>query len=111
MTRLRRALVVVAGGLLLVLTGGASVVTAADGGPPDDGEPAISGNELTRATKAALAGTGGGRVTDTEVADEETYYEVEVTLEDGREVDVQLDTSFHVVDRKADGEHPDEGTP
>ncbi len=29
--------------------------------------------------------------------DEESYYEVEVTLESGEQVDVQLDESFQVV--------------
>lgn len=38
-----------------------------------------------------------GRVTDTEVGDEESYYEIEVTLDDGRQVDVQLDEWFDVV--------------
>ena len=52
----------------------------------------------------ALAATGGGRVTGTEVGDEESYYEVEVTLDDGSQVDVQLDESFHVVGRAADHE-------
>ena len=50
-----------------------------------------------QAKAAALAHTHEGRVTATEVGDEESYYEVEVTLEDGSEVDVQLDQSFSVV--------------
>jgi hypothetical protein len=36
-------------------------------------------------------------VTDTEVGDEESYYEVEVTRDDGSQVDVQLDRDFNVV--------------
>jgi hypothetical protein len=43
-------------------------------------------------------------VTGTEVGDEESYYEVEVTLDDGRQVDVQLDESFAVVSSAADVE-------
>ena len=35
--------------------------------------------------------TGEGKVTETEVGDEESYYEVEITLDDGSQVDVQLD--------------------
>ncbi len=107
MTRVRRTIVVATGSVLLVLTGGASVVTAADGSLRDDAEPAISGDALTRASQAALAVTGGGRVTDTEVGDEDSYYEVEVTLDDGHKVDVQLDTSFHEVGTSSDVEHPD----
>jgi hypothetical protein len=41
--------------------------------------------------------TGAGRVTGTETGDEDSYYEVEVTLPDGRQVDVQLDESFALV--------------
>jgi uncharacterized membrane protein YkoI len=43
-------------------------------------------------------------VTETEVDDEESYYEVEVTLDDGSQVDVQLDRSFNVVGSSADHE-------
>ncbi len=53
---------------------------------------------------AALAHTGEGRVTETEVGDEESLYEVEVTLNDGSQVDVQLDENFAVVGSKADVE-------
>jgi hypothetical protein len=41
-------------------------------------------------------------VTDTEVGDEESYYEIEVTRDDGSQVDVQLDRSFQVVGDEAD---------
>ena len=57
---------------------------------------------LDRANRAALAHTGGGRVTGTEVGDEESYYEVEVTRSGGGQVDVQLDRSFKVVSQAAD---------
>ena len=46
----------------------------------------------------------GSRVTETEVGDEESYYEVEVTLDDGSQVDVQLDEQFNVVGGEADDE-------
>lgn len=48
--------------------------------------------------------TGEGTVTGTEVDDEDSTYEVEVTLEDGRVVDVQLDEDFHVVGTEVDGD-------
>ncbi len=57
----------------------------------------ISGGDLARATEVALDHLGEGRVTATEVGDEESFYEVEVSLDDGRQVDVQLDESFEVV--------------
>lgn len=67
----------------------------------------ITGAELDRASRAALEATGGGEVTDTEVGDEESRYEVEVTLEDGTQVDVQLDEDFQVVGSEADGPSDD----
>ena len=45
--------------------------------------------------------TGGGKVTETEVGDEESAYEVEVTRDDGSQVDVQLDRDFKVVGDEA----------
>jgi hypothetical protein len=70
---------------------------------PDDGEGTpITGEALTKASQAALAFTGGGTVTATEVGDEESLYEVEVTLADGSQVDVQLDQNFVVVTSKTD---------
>jgi hypothetical protein len=70
---------------------------------PDDGEGTpITGEALTKAGQAALAFTGGGAVTGTEVGDEESYYEVEVTKADGSQVDVQLNDSFLVVGSKID---------
>ena len=62
-----------------------------------------------KAAALALAETGCGRVTETEVGDEESYYEVEVTLDNGTQVDVQLDKSFNVVGSESDGAGEDEG--
>ena len=75
----------------------------------DDNERAIEGKALARASAAALAHTGGGRVTETEMQDEDAYYEVEVTLANGSQVDVHLDRSFAVVgDEAEDGEREDD---
>jgi uncharacterized membrane protein YkoI len=95
--------VVVTTGLAVVLAGGAGVAAAAAGGG-DGAEQALTGADLDRASAAALTETGGGRVTGTEVGDEESLYEVEVTLDGGRQVDVQLDKDFHVVSSAADVE-------
>jgi hypothetical protein len=46
-------------------------------------------------------------VTDTEDGNEDSRYEVEVTLSDGRQDDVQLDDSFRVVGSADDG--PEDG--
>lgn len=85
--------------------GGAAIATAASGGGGEDGaDKAITGGALDRASSAALAHTGSGKVTGTEVGDEESYYEVEVTRGDGSQVDVQLDRSFHVVGAQGDSD-------
>jgi uncharacterized membrane protein YkoI len=95
--------------LVAVLIAVAAAVAAgfAVAGSRDDHEQPITGTALTRASEAALAETGGGRVTETEVGDEDAYYEVEVTLPDGREVDVHLDRSFAVVTSTADADDSD----
>jgi uncharacterized membrane protein YkoI len=79
-------------------------VAIAAGGDDDGTDSPITGSALDHATAAALESTGGGRVTGTEVGDEESYYEVEVTMDDGSRVDVQLDESFAVVGGTADVE-------
>jgi uncharacterized membrane protein YkoI len=59
-----------------------------------------------QAEAAALDYVGEGRVTGTEVGDEEGYYEVEVTFNDGTQVDVHLDENFQVI--SGEGEAEDE---
>ena len=81
-----------------IAAGGAAVAGAAGG----DSDVPIRGDALHRASAAALQHAGGGRVTGTEVGDEESLYEVEVTREDGSQVDVQLDAEFHVVSAARD---------
>ncbi len=100
MTRKRLALLAVVALGLGALSAGIAV---AAGGDDDAADTPISGAALDRAKAAALAHTGEGRVTGTEVADEESYYEVEITLADGRQVDVQLDRGFNVVGSEDDG--------
>ena len=100
----------------LVLAGAAVLAAAAIGGGAaiaaggdDDGaETPITGTALAKAKAAALAHTGGGEVTGTEVGDEESMYEVEVTLEDGSQVDVQLDEDFDVVGSEGDASDEDD---
>jgi uncharacterized membrane protein YkoI len=93
-------------GVGAIAAAGLAVANASSGedGPDDDGtETAISGDALARASEAALDHTGGGRVTGSEVDDEESYYEIEVTLDNGDQIDVQLDESFNVVGDENDG--------
>ena len=94
-----------AAAIAVALAAGGVGITVATGG--DDDVP-ITGPALEQASAAALDHTGGGRVTGTEAGDEDSYYEVEVTLEGGGQVDVQLDENFNVVDENADSEAPDD---
>jgi hypothetical protein len=76
----------------------------------DEDTPPITGPALERASAAALQYTGGGRVTETEAGDEEGAYEVEVTLDDGSQVDVHLDENFNVIGGQSDDGEEDEGS-
>jgi len=84
---------------LALAAGGAGIAVAGGTGEDDAGEneTPITGSALEQAKSAALDHVGEGSVTATEVGDEESYYEVEVTLDDGSQTDVQLDRSFKVV--------------
>jgi uncharacterized membrane protein YkoI len=99
----------IAGAAILALAAGGTGIAVATGGGDDEGsQQPISGSALEKASAAALAETGGGQVTETEVGDEEGYYEVEVTRSDGSQVDVHLNRDFSVIDSSADGEGSDE---
>ena len=105
--RLKRGLV--AGAVIAALAVGGAAIAGATGGGDDDGtEEPITGAALKNASAAALEETGGGRVTETEVGDEEGYYEVEVTRADGSQVDVHLDRDFNVTGQAADDDHSGE---
>jgi uncharacterized membrane protein YkoI len=97
---MRKRLAVLA--TVVVTLGAASAGIAIAAGDDDATETPITGTDLQKASAAALASTGGGRVTGTEVGDEESYYEVEVTLDGGGQVDVQIDKSFNVVGSEGD---------
>ena len=95
------------GATALALAGGSTAIAVAGSGDDDtgDSEAPITGSALEQAEAAALEHLGEGTVSDTEVGDEESYYEVEVTLDDGSETDVQLNRDFDVV-----GEEPESGS-
>lgn len=96
----------VAGLVALLALGGAAAAGA--GGVFDNEEP-LQGQELARASAAALAATGGGTVNETERDDEKgATYEVEVTKPNGATVDVRLDSSYKVVAIDSDSEQPDD---
>jgi uncharacterized membrane protein YkoI len=86
--------------LVLALAAVAAGIAIAAGGGGDD-EP-LTGSTLARATAAALAHTGGGTVTETEVGDDGAAYGVEVRLDDGSQVEVELDENFDVIGQESD---------
>jgi peptidase YpeB-like protein len=93
--------------LAALALGGAAIAGA--GGAFDDETP-LQGDELARASAAALQATGGGTVNATEQDSEKgATYEVEVTKPDGSTVDVRLDASYGVVAIDSDSEQADDG--
>ena len=96
-------------GAVVVVVGAlsAGIGIAATGG---DEQP-LTGSNLEQATDAALAHTGGGTVVETETGDDGAAYSVEIQLEDGSQVEVNLNESFEVIGSEADDDGPgdDEG--
>lgn len=91
---------------LAAIAGGANASTLTD---TEDGlDMPIVGDALIAASNVALEFTGAGTVTETEIEDEDSYYEVEVTMPDGKQIDVQLDEEFNVVGSEAD-DQPEAG--
>jgi uncharacterized membrane protein YkoI len=102
----KRIAVVIAGAALV--TAGTVGAAGALSGDDDAQDRPIPAADLEQAEQAALEETGGGKVTETEVDDEESKYEVEVTLDDGTQVDVQLDAAFEVVGTENDSDESDD---
>ncbi len=101
MTVRRRYLIV--SGAVLALAGGGAGAAAALGGGDDEG--GASGPDAQRATRSALAITGGGHANAVERDSENgATWEVEVTKPDGKTVDVRLDENYKLVIVEADGE-------
>ncbi|GAA0966262.1 PepSY domain-containing protein [Frigoribacterium faeni] len=62
------------------------------------GDDDLTGTDYDQAAAAAIAAAGGGTVTDADRSDDSgVAYEVDVRLDDGTEVDVDLDQDFGVV--------------
>ncbi|MGH3368774.1 MAG: hypothetical protein ACRDPR_02120 [Nocardioidaceae bacterium] len=97
----KRTATLVGAAVVLALSGAGAAIASGD---DDASDKPITGSALDKAEEAALAETGGGEVSETEVGDEESMYEVEVTLDNGDQVDVQLDENFDVVGSEGDSE-------
>lgn len=67
-------------------------------GDSNRGDDDLTGTDYGQAAAAAIAAAGGGTVTDADRSDDSgVAYEVDVRLDDGTEVDVDLDQDFGVV--------------
>jgi uncharacterized membrane protein YkoI len=88
--------------MLLLVGAGVAYATSST----DDSTEQSTGPGMEKAKSVALEHVNG-RVTATEFRDEEGYYEVEVTRDDGSQVDVHLDKNFNVLDTPADNEGSD----
>ena len=100
----RKRLAAGAATVAVLALGGTGIAYAAG----NDGGEKATGPGIEQAKKAALDHTNGGQVTDTEVGDEEGYYEIEVTRDDGSQVDVHLDRNQNVLGTLDDDESPDD---
>ena len=98
-----RTLVVAAAVVMLLLVGAGVAYATGSGG---DSSGQASGADLEKAKSVALDHVNG-KVTGSEVGDEEGYYQIEVTRTDGSQVDVNLDKNFNVLNTSADNEGSD----
>jgi hypothetical protein len=96
-----RTLVIAAAVAMLLALGGAGIAYANGG----DSEEQVTGPDAQKAKRAAIAAVGGGALTEVERDDgygTSGVYEVEVTREDGSQVEVHLDGDYNVVGQEAD---------
>ena len=108
-TKLKKLLITVAALAALAL-GGAALAGASGGSENGDASKAITGDAKAKAEQAALAKTGGGKVNQTELDNENgATYEVEVTKTDGSTVDVRLGDKFDVIAVEGDSEKAGDG--
>lgn len=106
MIPLERALAIgaTAVALLLGAAGIAAATSSGDDGPNEatDSDTPLTGSDLERASAAALDHTGGGQIVDSEIGDDGAAYGIEIELDDGSQVEVNLDASFNVIGSEPD---------
>jgi hypothetical protein len=101
---MNRKLVFIAASVLAIGGLSAGIAVASGAGSGDDAP--LTGSVLDQATAAALEHTGGGTVVETEIGDDGAAYGVEIRLDDGSVVEVNLDESFQVIGDEADDDGP-----
>jgi hypothetical protein len=101
-----RTLVIAAAVAMLLALGGAGIAYANGG----DSEEQLSGPEAQKAKSAAIAAVGGGTVSEVERDDGNGTgaFEVEVTREDGSQLEVHLDSDYDVIGQQADEDGPND---
>ena len=116
---------IASGATVAALVAAVTGTAVAQSGEQDD--VPVRAEALEQVTDAAIDHLGEGRVTDTEVEDDEAepddeddaeseevetegLYEVEVTLDDGRQVELELDAQFNVVDEELEDDDEDDDT-
>lgn len=104
---MKKKTVLIGSALAAVLVlGGTGVAVAVTEPSENDGQ--LTGTTLEKASNAALKEVGEGKVTDSEADD--GGYEIEVTLDDGSDVDVALSESFAIIRVDRDNDDSDDGT-
>jgi len=99
-----KTLVIAAAVAMLLALGGAGIAYA----NATDSEEQLTGPDAQKAKSAAIDAVGDGTITEVERDDgDEGYgtsggYEVEVTREDGTQLEVHLDGDYDVVGQEAD---------
>jgi uncharacterized membrane protein YkoI len=98
---------VIAAAVAMLLALGAAGIAYANGG---DSEEQLTGPEAEKAKSAAIAAVGGGTVSEVEPDDGNGTgtFEVEVTREDGSQLEVHLDGDYNVVGQEADEDGPND---
>ena len=102
-----RTLVIAAAVVAMLVALGGAGIAYANG---TDSEEQVTGPDAEKAKSAAIAEVGGGTVTEVERDDGNGTgaFEVEVTREDGSQLEVHLDGDYNVVGQQADEDGPND---
>jgi predicted regulator of Ras-like GTPase activity (Roadblock/LC7/MglB family) len=105
--KMKRRYIAVGGAALALSAAGVGVAVA--GGESGDAKEQVSGPGADRARAAALAAHPGTANSVERDSENGATWEVEITGDDGKTVDVRLDENYKVVVVEGDGEDRGEG--
>src|SRR4051812_44210192 len=105
--RMKRKHLLIGGLVVAISAGGVGAAVASGGG--EDAKEQVSGPGADRAREAALAAHPGTANAVERDGENGATWEVEVTGNDGKTVDVRLDENYKVVVIEGDGEDSGEG--